>query len=180
MVWPQGYMAVGPDAAHIFILVAQKAQQDGHRLAHCDRAVGMEHPVGIAGDDALALGRHIDIRRRPVGGLHIGEYRHRPVKAQLAFAVHGVDRHFAELRPGQHAAGTERAVGIAVQHAHEPQRLHGHDRFLVLDVGKAYGLGRLRREHQRRGRQTHRHEQTYHSFFHIDSPSHSARRASTG
>ena len=175
-----GHVAVRPHAAHVLILVAQQPQQDGGRLAQGDGALRVEFAVRIAGNDVLPLGRHIDVGGGPVGGLHIREHRDGAVQAQLALAVHGVDRHFAELRPVQLGGGAEAAVAVAVQHTHQPQGLHRHGGILVADVGKADGI-RRRGGHSQQGRcHAHRQQQRENSLFHICFPPYSARRASTG
>ena len=104
-----GHVALGPHAAHILVLIAQAPHEDGHRLSGGHGLVGLEFAVGKSGDDAL-LGRHVDVGGRPEGGLHVREDGDGGVPPQLAAAVHGVDRHFAELRPGQDGVGPEGAV----------------------------------------------------------------------
>ena len=99
-------------------------------------------------------------------GLHIREDGNGGVPPQFAAAVHGEDGHFAELGPGQHRAGAEGAVAVAVQHAHEPQGLHGGGGIAVADIGKAGGVRRPGRHRQQGAQHADRQQPGQNSFFH--------------
>ena len=175
-----GHVAVRPHAAHVLVLVAQQPQQDGDGLPHGDGPLRVELAVGIAGDDGLAFCRHVDERGSPVRGLHIREHRNRAIQSQLALTVHGVDRHFAELRPVELCGGAEAAVAVTVQHTHQPQGLHRRGSVPVRNIRKADGIRRGGRHGQQGRRHTYRQQQRENSLFHICFPPYSARRASTG
>ena len=132
----------------------------------------MELSVGIAGNDALALGSHVDIGRGPIAGLDVREHRHSGVAPQLILPIHGVHRHFAELGPGERRAGPEGSVAVPVQDAHQTQGLHRHGGIPVADIGKSDRTagGGTRRQCQQGHRRAHRQQQAQNSSFHICSP----------
>ena len=159
------HVALGPHAAHVLVLVAQTPHEDRHRLSGGHGLAGLELTVGKAGDDAL-LRRHIDVGGRPVGGLHVREDGNGGIPSQLAAAVHGVNRHLAELRPVQNGVRAEGAVAVAVQHTHEPQRFHGGGGVAVADIGK-FGDSRRPGRHRQQGAQhADRQQPGQNSFFH--------------
>ena len=160
-----GHIALRPHAAHVFVLIAQSPHEDRHRLSGGHRLVGLELPVGKSGDDAL-FRRHVDVGGRPEGGLHIREDGNGGIPSQFLAAVHGVDRHFAELGAGQRRVGPERAVAVAVQHTHEPQGLNGGCRVVVRHVGEPGGIGRPGRHCQQGRQHTDCQQPCQNSFFH--------------
>ena len=159
------HVALGPHAAHVLVLVAQAPHEDRHRLSGGHGLAGLELTVGKAGDDPLPR-RHIDVGGRPVGGLHVREDGNGGIPSQLAAAVHGVNRHFAELCPVQNGVRAEGTVAVAVQHTHEPQSLHGGGGIAVADVGK-FGDSRRPGRHRQQGAQhADRQQPGQNSFFH--------------
>ena len=119
-----------------------------------------------------------------MGGLHVREDGDGAVLAQLLAAAHGVDRHLAELGPGQGAAGAEGAVLIAVQHAQKLQRLDLGGGVQIRHVGKGpgrIGAGGQGADRPQGGQQAQRQQRGYDAFLHLLSTLlYSARSASTG
>ena len=141
------HVALGPHAAHVLVFIAEAPHENRHRLSGGHGLSGLEFTIGKAGDDSLS-GGHVDISGRPVGGLHIREDSHGGIPAQLAAAIHGVYRHLTKLCPVQHGVRPERPVAVAIQHAHEPQRLNGCGGVAVADIGKFRNRGRPHRHSQ--------------------------------
>ena len=137
-----GHIAVWPHAADFVILVAQKAQENRNRLSHGNGSIGIKTTVRIAGDDLLALGRHIDVTRSPVRGLHIREHRDGVIESQLILRAQGIHCHFAKLGPGQLLVGPKGTVTVSVQNSHQPQGFHRQSRAPVRHVGKSGGVSR--------------------------------------
>ena len=159
------HVTLGPHAAHVLVFVAQAPHEDRHSLSGGHGLAGLELTVGKAGDDSL-LRCHVDVGGRPVRGLHVREDGNGGIPSQLAAAVHGVNRHLAELRPVQDGVRTEGAVAVAVQHAHEPQRFHGGGGVAVADIGK-FGDSRRPGRHRQQGAQhADRQQPGQNSFFH--------------
>ena len=160
-----GHVALGPHTAHVLVLIAKAPHEDGDRLSGGDGLLRLEFAVGKARDHAL-FGGHVDIGRRPVRGLHIREDGNGGVPPQFAAAVHGVNRHLAELRPVQDGVRAEGTVAVAVQHTHEPQRFHGGGGVAVADIGK-FGDSRRPGRHRQQGAQhADRQQPGQNSFFH--------------
>ncbi len=162
----KGQIAVRPHAADVLVLVPQDPEENGGRLPQSDGAVRIELTVGKAGDGVFAFGGHIDVGRRPVGGLHIRVDGDGAIEAQLVFGVKRADHHFTKLCPGELTVGAEIPVGKAVHHAHEPQGLHrcvGVAVQVVKTVGGRSGLGGQDQQGRRHG---HKKQQGQDACFH--------------
>ena len=165
--------------AHVGVLIAQDAHEDGDRLRAGDGPVGVEAAGGVApynagsGDGALSaaggasLGGHGHVAAGPVGGGHVGKDGAVHLGGDLVAVAHDLHRHLAELGPGQGAARLKIAGAGAADDAQQPEDLRRLGGRLVGDVGEGGGLpgcggGQDQQSYRQRTRQ-HQGQKTFDS-----------------
>ena len=163
-------IAVRPHRPHFVAGVAQHPDEDGHRLGEGELLLRQEPAVAHPGDQRGAGGGSGPLAGRgapragpgarvhhggggqseippgPVAGGHVGEDGAGGVEDHLVPQPHEVDRHGAELSPGQLVIGAEGVAPRAGDHPHQTQNVGVHRRSGVAHILKGGGPGRSRRE----------------------------------